>query len=269
MYPYLKLSYLQDHDILINNIYNNYNHDYYLTDDWSPEMYNALAYVGFISVSVKDQTGAHYLMPEMQFSYVVLHWKNLHISKQLRKFIAKNLFHDQYYISLNQELAPIFEGVSRYHGARNWLTERYLNLLNALIPDPDMPTSMATHIKPVAVGLWHHDQLIGGEIGYLTGGIYTSLTGFFDRENYSNFGKIQLIGLALLLKKFGYTCWNLGHPYMVYKFEMGGLEYERENFLRLWLTYRNDKITANILGQRIECQALFQEIIKPNRPVRQ
>ena len=50
----------------------NYSIDYYVTDDWSGKMYDALAYAGFISVSTKDEKGNEFLLPEMQFSYAVL-----------------------------------------------------------------------------------------------------------------------------------------------------------------------------------------------------
>ena len=79
MYPYIKLSDLRDEHILTNGIYGNHSVNYYITDDWSPEMYDALAFAGFISISVKDETGNCYLFPEMQFSYAVLDWDRLHV----------------------------------------------------------------------------------------------------------------------------------------------------------------------------------------------
>ena len=80
-------------------------------------------------------------------------------------------------------------------------------------------------------------ELIAGEIGYKINSTYTSLSGFSSKdENYKNWGKLQMVLLAFYLEKNNFSFWNLGHPYMQYKFDLGAKLYSREDFLKRWLT---------------------------------
>jgi hypothetical protein len=45
---------------------------------------------------------------------------------------------------------------------------------------------------------------------------------------------VQLIQTARWLQRHGFAFWNLGQPYMPYKFTLGAREYPREVFLRRW-----------------------------------
>lgn len=79
------------------------------------------------------------------------------------------------------------------------------------------------------------NRLIAGEVGYKTGDVYTSLSGFCLRDkNYNNFGNLQMVLLAKYLEKNNYAFWNLGHPYMDYKKKLGAKIYIREEFLKLF-----------------------------------
>ena len=79
-------------------------------------------------------------------------------------------------------------------------------------------------------------MLIAGEIGYKIGKTYTSLSGFSKKDKkYNNWGKLQMILLAKHLEENSFSFWNLGHPYMQYKFDLGAKLYSREDFLEKWL----------------------------------
>lgn len=255
MYPLIKLSDLQDEHILTTGIYKDYLHNHYITVDWSPEMYDALAFAGFISVSIRDEAGTAYLFPELQYAYAVLHWHNLHIARRLRDFISKQVLDRDYSISVNRNIDGVFDGIKRHHADRNWLTKPYMDVLLTLRARKQYRS------HPVSIELWHEETLIGGEIGYTTGRVYTSLTGFFDRECYSNFGKVQLLSLALLLQRSGYEFWNMGHPYMDYKFALGAVEYERTDFLKLWMKHRGRKNELEISEEIFGCNELLRGIV--------
>jgi hypothetical protein len=78
-------------------------------------------------------------------------------------------------------------------------------------------------------------MLISGEIGYIIGNTYTSLTGFSSRETqYKNYGTTQLVLLGQYLHQNGFTFWNLGQSYMPYKFALGARQYDRADFLQQW-----------------------------------
>jgi len=253
MYSFISLSDISNQRIL-GNIYRNLDESYYITDNWAPEMYDALAYSGFISVSASDSFNNVYLLPEIQTSYAVLHWDNLHISKRLRQYIKKMLLPDNaFYISINIDMNGVLEGIKQYHQEKNWLHHRYIHLLKRM-------HHQTKYIQTIiSVEMWHQTQLIGGEIGYLTGSIYTSLTGFIDKINYSNFGKIQMIALARMLKSAGVTFWNMGHPYMQYKFDLGAREYARLDFIDLWFKYRDNKISS--LSNTEKIKLLYNDLL--------
>ena len=101
-----------------------------------------------------------------------------------------------------------------------------------------------------------------GEIGYTIGKTYTSLSGFFIRKDrrYDNFGKLQLYLLAKLLLKQGYEFWNLGHPYMQYKIDLGANILDRNLFLSKWLKYRDLK-SNNELINTIDIKFFFHDLL--------
>lgn len=253
MYPQITLSHITNEAILRNFIYKDRLNHYYLTDDWSSEMYDALAFAGFISVAMTDDNGKAWLLPEMQFGYAVLYWDRLHVARRLKNFITKKVFPGPYWLSINKNTEAVFKGIATYHQSNNWMIPPYLEVLRRMQASPQNYRS-----NIISVELWDDEKLIGGEVGYIIGGIYTSLTGFFDREHYSNFGKIQLLSLAALLKSAGFAFWNMGHPYMKYKFALGAIEYERLDFLKLWFAHREEKIPANLPQTSIECADLLR-----------
>ena len=65
--------------------------------------------------------------------------------------------------------------------------------------------------------------------------------GLYYTKKYNNYGKLQLIELSKHLEKKGYDFWNLGHPYMDYKFQIGAKKYSRNDFLNRWHESINKK----------------------------
>ena len=80
-------------------------------------------------------------------------------------------------------------------------------------------------------------MLVAGELGYTTGSVYTSLSGFCTRSDreWRHFGNLQLLLLAKALETRGYAFWNLGHPGMAYKRALGAQTLPRRKFLARWL----------------------------------
>jgi len=88
---YITYDDIQDKDILFNHIYSNSDTNYYISEDFSEDFYIRLALLGFISTSATLQN-KFYLLPEMQFEYAILDFKDLHISKKVNSLINKNQF---------------------------------------------------------------------------------------------------------------------------------------------------------------------------------
>jgi Leu/Phe-tRNA-protein transferase len=227
---YLSLEDIKDENILFNYIYANLDSNYYISDDLSAEFYTLQAVSGFIATSISLEN-KFYLVPEMQFEYAILDFENLHISKKVKKLLDKNDFT----FSINTNISEVIKNIQTHHKT-NWLTNEYYEILKNL-KDYKHPN---INFELLSIELWDKSKtiLIAGEIGYKTGSIYTSLTGFCLKDKkYNNFGKLQMVLLALYLEKNNYSFWNLGHPYMQYKFDLGAISFSREVFLKRWLKH--------------------------------
>jgi len=73
-------------------------------------------------------------------------------------------------------------------------------------------------------------------LGYVVGGIYTSLTG---ARTVDSSGTIQLYALGGLLKKLGFKFWDLGMQ-MEYKMDLGGRLIPRTMWLDVVAKTRNE-----------------------------
>ncbi len=197
--------------------------DYYLADDFSPQFYIKLATAGFISTTTPYQ-GINLLLPEIQKEYALLDFKDLHISKKSKKLLLKN----KYIITINNKLDQLIDKIQGHH-TPSWISSEYKTLLKQLA------NTQHNNFKLVSFELNDlDDKLIAGEIGYVIGKTYTSLTGYYDR-NYSGYGTLQLILIGKYLENNGFDFWNLGHTCPEYKLQLGAKIYSRTDFLKRWL----------------------------------
>ena len=90
-------------------------------------MYIKLARAGFISTSTKLNSEKIYLLPEIQFEYAVLDFKNLHICKKVEKLLNKSSFR----FVVNSDINLVLEEINSYH-KDSWLCNRYRDLILAL-----------------------------------------------------------------------------------------------------------------------------------------
>lgn len=206
---------------------------FYWSDDWSPEFYIVLAKAGFIPICFSHPEIGQLLIPQMQASYAVLDWENRHCGRSMKRWQRSPAFADQNYrLSLDHDLEDIVAGIQKTHGDESWLEGRYVELLRELTD-----TDPGVDFRLTATGLLARDgELIAGEVGYEVGMVYTSLTGFFHRENRldNHAGKLQLHLLAEELESRGFAFWNLGQPEMAYKIQFGAKVVPREEFLKRW-----------------------------------
>jgi len=221
---HLPYEYLNDSRLLNDLIYSNMIKNYYWSTDFSPAYYIAQAKAGFIAVTDHYEE-EELLLPEIQFSYALLDFKDLHVSKKVQKLIQRN--HLQ--IEITNNLDEVAEKINISH--RNcWLTPRYLNTLKET-------QGMDEDFQTIAVMLREKGEPVAGELGYIIGRTYTSLSGFSSREKaYNHYGTAQLVLLAKYLEKENFDFWNLGQPYMPYKLSLGAKIYDRHTFLKRWFS---------------------------------
>ncbi len=213
---------ITDHQVLHEFIYPDMFKNYYWSDDFSAEYYIAKAKAGFIAVTDYYEE-EELLLPEIQFNYALLNFDDLHISTKVQKLLQKK----DLQLEVSQNLDEVAEGIHKLH-KNNWLTPKYLNTLKAT-------QNLDNNFKVISVLIREEDKVIAGEIGYMIGKTYTSLSGFSRREKaYHNYGTAQLVLLAQYLQKNNFSFWNLGQCYMPYKLMLGAKIFERDAFLKRW-----------------------------------
>jgi Leu/Phe-tRNA-protein transferase len=225
IYP-LTYSDLKD-PLKLASIYANTQANYYWSEDYSPHYYIAQAKAGFIAVTDTYQN-QELLLPEIQFAYALLDFKDLHISKKVSKLIKSKKLQ----ITIDKNIEEIQEYIEKYH-KNNWLSKRYANVLTQC-------NNIEDNFEVITAYIEYNNELIAGEIGYIIGKKYTSLSGFSSKEKrFRNFGTAQMVLLAQYLQQNGFDFWNLGHPYMDYKLALGAKIYTRNDFLKRWYNVRN------------------------------
>ncbi len=196
--------------------------NYYYSDDFSAEFYIKAAKCGFITTSMYKNK-KFILLPEIQFNYAILDFDNIKISKKIEKLLKTKNYH----FVVSNQLNEVCKRIKSYH-KDSWLNDDYISILNRINNKVD------DEFKLLSVELRQKDtnRLISGELGYKIGKVYTSLTGFTTREKiYNNWGKLQLVLLNNYLKENAYSFWNLGHPQLKYKIDLGAKIYKRKTFL--------------------------------------
>ena len=201
--------------------------NYYWSDDYSNEFYIKAAQCGFITTSMyKDNK--FYLLPEIQFDYAILDFKDIKIPSKVSKLLKTN----NHIFSINNYFDEVCERIKTYH-KESWMKDDYISILKNI----NMSNNLIHNFKLMSVEVCDKEtnELICGEIGYQVGKIYTSLTGFTTKEKkYNNWGKLQLVLLNTYLENNGYKFWNLGHPQLQYKIHLGAKIYNRKDFLLRW-----------------------------------
>lgn len=225
---YLDLENIRTELLVEKYIYTNHELNYYWSKDFSCDFYIELAKFGFITIS-SNYDNNFILLTEMQFNYAVLDFKNLHISKKVKKLIKKN----DYSFKINNDFIKVLENIEKYH-ENSWCEKEYKELLIKLISYQHK----IINFKLECFELYKDDILLACEIGYTIGKTYTSLSAYTNK-NYKNYGTLQLVLLSNYLENKTYDFWNLGHSSMQYKLNLGAKILNRNDFLKRWLVSSN------------------------------
>lgn len=226
---------LQD-QVLREHIYPDLEQTLFWDASWDPELYVELARAGFISIAYSDSELGAVLIPELQGSYAVLDWVDLHCSRKLRRLLRSGRLADEgIELRVVASVERVLERLVSYH-EESWILEPYRELVLRL------PTGNAPRFALHGVELWsgRRGELVAGELGYTIGATYTSLSGFCSPHDRTcrHFGTLQLFLLAEMLRDRGYAFWNMGHPGQDYKVALGARVIERGGFLERWLAAR-------------------------------
>lgn len=221
---FLDLEDIRTESLVEKYIYTNYELNYYWSNDFSCDFYIELASLGFISIS-SNVDNKFILLAEMQFDYAVLDFKNLHISKKVKKLLNTT----DYDFKINNNFEIVLDKIESYH-QNSWCEKEYKELLLNLISFKHNNINF----KLECFELYKDNILVACEIGYTIGKTYTSLSGYTNKA-YKNYGTLQLVLLSKYLENKNYHFWNLGHSAMQYKINLGAQILNRNDFLKRWL----------------------------------
>lgn len=228
------------------------------TDDWSPQIFRRFLLAGFLTISCPLPHQSPVLLAQLHTQYSVLDWPKLHLSRKVRQLIRSGALKERgAHLRFTDNVNAVSAGIRRSYGDRAWLIPRYAQLLTrARCEFPIRIQTLATELRD------DEGRLLGGELGYAIGAVYTSLTGFLDRDaaNVNHYGKVQLATLARILQQCGYAFWNLGEPTLQYKLDLGVVQTPRPEFLHRWheaITQQPACRLDQLIGQRLDCHGVL------------
>jgi Leu/Phe-tRNA-protein transferase len=133
----------------------------------------------------------------------------------------------RYALSLNRAFGEVLDACVATHG-EGWLLPELVEVFRTLHDERDVRQAAF-----ISMELWLHradsPMLVAGEIGYLIGSAYASLTGF---ARVSGAGTVQLTATGASLAAAGVTVWDLGME-IAYKRAVGARVFARPQFLAL------------------------------------
>ena len=182
---------------------------------FDPQFLAQLARHGFLPMAGQIFSNLICLLPKLHKERCILDFNNLHIPRSVRKKSRK------FNLSVDQDIEGVIRGCQVQHGEGCWfyrpLTQSYRRLHREAIEG----------VRIHSIEIWKDGALVGGELGYVAGGCYTSLSGFRTADGA---GTIQCYALARLLEAQGFAFWDLGMP-MDYKEGLGAKKIPRKVFL--------------------------------------
>jgi len=221
---HLSLEEILNPQVLKEAIYDDLDHDYYWSEDFSDTFYIHLAKAGFISVATVHEE-RFLLLPQIQTHYAILEFRDLHISHHVKTLLKTP---SRYSLRFNSAFKEVIAGIKESY-EDCWIHEAYERLLHTLY------AKRYDDFKLLSTELFDTQThtLVCGEIGYLCNNIYTGLTKFSLKDKaHKNWGTLQRVLLTQHLEKEGLAFCNLGHPQMEYKMDLGALVYDRHAFLK-------------------------------------
>ena len=214
----------------------NYDEDFCIAEDFSPDFISRLMKAGFLVMSLNISTTEipyYILFPKLHLERSALFFENLHIKKSVRRLL------NRYELRADAEFEHIIDRCVEIHGA-DWLTPPLVDVIKKIrnthplslnhkeeCSDFNLPLSAP---YPASFALYRDGQLAAGEFGVISGKVYTSYSGFYNEKNA---GTAQIIHTVLYLQKHGFSFFDLGMP-LDYKTELGAVNINMKDFVRLF-----------------------------------
>ena len=199
-----------------------YDDEFVLFATIEPDSVEAAALAAFMPMAVRLETPVGprpFLLPKLHLERCLLDPRLARVTRTARRESAR------YSFSLNTAFRDVALACVEAHG-NDWLVPELVDVFCALHDG-----RAARRVGFVSVELWKacgkSKELVAGELGYLIGEAYASLTGF---SRVSGAGTVQLATLGVALAVAGVHVWDLGMP-IDYKLRLGGRVLPRTRFM--------------------------------------
>lgn len=141
---------------------------------------------------------------------MVIDFNEFKFPKKTRRYVRQHF--GDYTLTFNKNFDLCAETlIAQYE--ETWVVPPLLDVLKTIHDNPDDEVSVDS------VELWHGDELVAGELGFITHNAYASLCGFHIEDNS---GTVQMATLGTWLKENGFAYWDLGME-MDYKYVYGAI----------------------------------------------
>ncbi|MDR2484466.1 MAG: GNAT family N-acetyltransferase [Treponema sp.] len=213
-----------------------YGEEFCLALDFDPVFIAGLMAAGFLVMSIgqdrgnpedKGEGSDFLLLPKLHLTRSVLFFPDLHIKKSLKPLLPR------YELRVDTDFDFIVNRCIEIHGA-DWLTKPLVESIKII-------RSTAPHfslswpypfppVRPVSFGVYRNGALKAGEFGILTGGVYTSYSGYYDEDST---GTVQLVLMTQYLRDRGCAFLDLGMP-LDYKRTLGATNIDPKRFVKMF-----------------------------------
>ena len=222
-----------------------YNEEFCISDEFSPEFVARLMEAGFLVMSMnvapdnEESSGEpfHILLPKLHLVRSALFFENLHIKKSMRRFIKNK--GALYELKADADFDYIIDRCVEKHGC-DWLTPPLVDCIKRIRRGEGVEKRLREKISdslsptpcpyPASFALYREGRLVAGEFGVICGRVYTSYSGFFEEDNT---GTLQIILTTRYLRENGFSFFDLGMP-LDYKNDLGAVDISPEEFVRLF-----------------------------------
>ncbi len=192
---------------------------------FDPQFISSVCYLGFFPMAL-EVNGQSLLLIKLHEERCILDFKNLHVPRNVKKRSSR------FELSVDQAFEQCVASIDAQHG-NSWFHPPLANAFTQMFHTKQYPTRLHSF------ELWEENELVAGEIGFVVGAAYASLSGFYHK---SSAGTIQLCATGKLLEQNGFAYWDLGME-MPYKLDLGASSLEREVFLARQKAIRDKKCT--------------------------
>lgn len=146
----------------------------------------------------------------------ILDFDNIRKGNDFRSLRKELMSRNDYVLKVDHDFESVVNGIHKQHG-EGWLYKHCKNVYEFMFKNP--LTINDTKVQVHTLELYHNGRLVAADLGTTCGSIYTSATGFCEKE--SEAGKMQMYLTAALLDDLGFNFWDLGMT-MKYKVDLGG-----------------------------------------------